>query len=96
MVIGDMMKKNISNIQAELKIINERLNMYYEKEKYMLSKSGIQSYGIGARNVARYNIDLDKIYNIIDSLKKEKKELESIINGGSARKAIGIVPRDEY
>lgn len=45
-------------ITVKLTQKRERLQMYLDREKYMLSPDGVQSYGIGAgsgsRNVQRY------------------------------------------
>lgn len=68
-----------------------RLNLYYAREEQMLSPDGIQSYGIGSRNVERYNTDLAKIQSQIKELETEIREMES---KGKPRKAVAVVPRD--
>lgn len=68
-----------------------RLEMYYEKEEQMLSKEGVQAYGIGSRNVQRYNTDLEKIQKQIKELEDEIKEMES---EKKPRRAAAIVPMD--
>lgn len=72
----------------------KRLEQYIEKESYMLSKNGVQSYGIGTRSAARYDLDLKEIRKAIDSLEKEIDELEGLEAGKNPRKIVGIVPRD--
>ncbi len=52
------------------------------------------SYGIGSRNLARYNTDLSQIRDAIKQLEKEIANLEGALNGQKPRKAVGVVPRD--
>ena len=59
----------------------------------MLS-GGVQSYGIGSRNLARYQTDLANIRAAIKELEAEIKELEAKAEGRAVRKAVGVVPRD--
>lgn len=54
----------------------------------------MQSYGIGSRNVTRYNVDLASIRSAIKDLEKEIAELEALLGGGNVRKAVGVIPRD--
>ena len=72
----------------------KRLNMYLSKEEYMLSKDGVQSYGIGTRNAARYDLDLAEIRKAIEKLEKEIEELEGLESGKKPRKIVGVVIRD--
>lgn len=72
----------------------ERLKMYLEKEAYMLSKNGIQSYGMGTRNAARYDLDLAEIRKAIEKLEKDIEELEGLEEGKKPRKIVGVVIRD--
>lgn len=78
------------------KIINkrERLRLYKEKEAYMLSKDGVQSYGIGTRSTSRYDMDLADIRKAIKELEQEIEELEGLETGRKPRKIAGIVIRD--
>lgn len=69
----------------------KRLNLYYEREEYMLSPDGVKAYGIGSRNVERYDTDLAKIQAQISGLEKEIKEMES---GKKPRKAVAVVIQD--
>ena len=64
-----------------------RLQMYKDKEAYMLSKSGIRSYGIGSRSTERYNLDLAEIRKAIE-------ELENRAEGIKPRRVVGVIPRD--
>ena len=72
----------------------ERLKMYLDKEAYMLSKYGVQSYGTGSRSAARYDLDLAEIRQAIDTLEKEIEELEGLDAGKKPRKIVGVVIRD--
>lgn len=82
-----------TEIQTKLKQKSERLELYYKREKEMLD-GGVQSYGIGSRNLARYNTDLAQIRAAIDQLEKEICELEGALNSRKPRKAVGVVIRD--
>lgn len=72
----------------------KRLDLYKEKEVYMLSKDGVQSYGVGSRNAARYNLDLAEVRKAIDELETEIEEMEDILAGVRPRKIVGVIPRD--
>ncbi len=72
----------------------ERLELYYTREKLMLSKKGIQSYGIGSKNIERYNTDLAKVQEAIKRLEEEIEELEKQLEGKSLRKVVAVVMRD--
>jgi len=87
------MNNTAEELKAKIEKKKERLESYYKREKEML-EGGVQSYGIGTRNLARYNTDLSTIRRAIDQLEKEIQELENIANGGSKRKAVGIIPMD--
>lgn len=69
----------------------KRLELYYEKEEQMLSSDGVQSYGIGSRNVQRYNTDLAKIQSQIKQLETEIREMKA---DEKPRKAVAVVPQD--
>ena len=81
-------------IEAELKETRERLDLYLAREKEMLSKDGVQLYTIGSRNLQRYQTSLTALQDMIDKLKKRIRELENELAGRSARRAVGVVPRD--
>lgn len=72
----------------------ERLERYEEKEAFMLSKHGIQSYRIGSRLAARYDLELAEIRKAIAELEKEIDELEGLEEGKKPRKIVGVVIRD--
>lgn len=85
------METNGENNLTPLERKKKRLKLYYEKEEQMLSPNGIQSYGIGSRNVERYNTDLAKIQSQIKVLETEIREAEV---GGKPRKSVAVVIRD--
>lgn len=80
-------------LKIELQEKKERLALYIEREKTML-KGGVQSYGIGTRNLSRYNTDLSQIRAAIKELQDDIAELEAQIEGASARKRVGLVFRE--
>lgn len=88
-----MDEKKQARLEAELTEKKERRLYYLEREKTMLT-GGVQSYGIGSRNLARYNTDLAQIRAAIKELDDEIKELEGVIDGGTARKRVGLVFRE--
>ena len=82
-----------TDIETKIKDKRERLEAYRNRELEIL-KGGVQSYGIGSRNVARYNVDLASIRTAIEKLENEIAELEAMLCGSKPRKAVGVVPRD--
>ena len=54
------MRKTREQIEYQLSIKRNRLELYLKREAEMLD-GGVQSYGIGSRNLARYNTDLGSI-----------------------------------
>ncbi len=94
LMIGKEVRMNTRKaIESDLEIKRTRLNLYYKREAEMLDR-GVQSYGMGSRNLARYNTDLGQIRIAIKELEDEIKELEGRMSGGAPRKAVGVVPRD--
>lgn len=87
------MARDRAAIQRDLDQARERLSAYMARELEML-RGGVQSYGIGSRNIARYNTDLGAIRSAISDLKREISELEAELGGGAVRKAVAVVPRD--
>ena len=80
------MRKTREQIEYQLSIKRNRLELYLKREAEMLD-GGVQSYGIGSRNLARYNTDLG-------SIRADIEALEAALNGEKPRKAVGVVPRD--
>jgi len=85
--------KTRKTIEIELTGKRERLELYLKREAEMLS-GGVQSYGIGSRNLSRYNTDLAAIRAAIKELEDDIAALEALLNGQRPRKAVGVVPRD--
>jgi len=81
-------------IQQELTETRTRLSAYLAREADMLSKDGVQFYTIGSRNLQRYQTSLASVQDMIAKLQKRVRELEAELAGGSARRAVGVVPRD--
>ena len=85
--------KTRTTIEAELAIKRERLTLYLKREAEMLD-GGVQSYGIGSRNLARYNTDLGAVRAAIKELEADIETLEGALNGQKPRRAVGVIPRD--
>lgn len=82
-----------AEIQEKIKAKKARLAAYLDRETEMLT-GGVQSYGIGSRNLTRYQTDLSNIRAAIKELEEEIASLEAKANGRGVRKAVGVVPRD--
>ena len=80
-------------IRQMLNAKKERLAAYLDREMEML-KGGVQSYGIGSRNLTRYQTDLSNVRAAIKELEAEIALLEGKLSGKSVRKAVGVIPRD--
>ena len=80
-------------IEEKLTRAKARLEAYYEKETKMLT-DGVQAYGIGSRNIQRYNMDLANIQKQIKTLEQMVSALENQLNGRSANIRYGFVPKD--
>lgn len=89
----DMNDAKKERLTAELAEKKERLRLYLEREKTMLT-GGVQSYGIGSRNLARYNTDLSQIRTAIKELQDDIEELEGVLVGEAKRKRVGMVFRE--
>lgn len=84
---------NRAAIEEKITAKRERLKSYYAREKEML-EGGVQSYGVGTRNLTRYNTDLNAVREAIKELEDEIAELEGQLTGKKPRKAFGVIPRD--
>ena len=72
---------------------------YYDKliekltaAKLALVDGGVKSYTIDDRSLTRF--DLNTLSAELDDAVRKRSEYEAIMNGRSARKAVGVVPRD--
>lgn len=81
-------------IQQELTETRTRLSAYLAREADMLSKDGVQLYTIGSRNLQRYQTSLASVQDMIAKLQSESASWRPNLAGGSARRAVGVVPRD--
>lgn len=81
---------NKNDIQSKLKIAKDRLELYYQAERAVLS--GAQSYTIGSRNLTR--ADLAEIRKMITSLEDDVAKLESALAGYGSRRCVRVIPRD--
>lgn len=90
--MNDLKKQRL---QEQLQEKKERRQLYLDRERVML-KGGVQSYGIGTRNLSRYNTDLAQIRAVIKELDAEIEELENILSEEPARKRVSLVFRDNW
>ena len=88
------MPRSKTIIKQELEDAKRRLNLYLDREADMLAKNGVQSYGIGSRNIQYYSTALKDIQDMIDKLRARIRELEAELEGRVPRKALGVIPRD--
>lgn len=89
-----MSRRTKTEIKEELEQTRQRLKSYLDREQEMLSKDGVKAYGIGSRNLQRYDTSLADVQKAIDSLRKRIRELESELAGGKPRRAMAVTPRD--
>lgn len=89
-----MRRRSKEIVKKELTQTRERLALYLAREKEMISAEGVQMYTIGSRNLQRYQTALGDIQDMIEKLRKRERELEAELAGQSARRAVGVVPRD--
>lgn len=88
-----MTEEQRARLTDEIAEKKERRKFYIEREKTMLT-GGVQSYGIGSRNLARYNTELSEIRAAIKELDAEIKELEAKLDNQPSRKRVGLVFRE--
>lgn len=89
-----MRRRSKEIIQKELTETRKRLDLYLAREADMISQGGTQMYTIGSRSLQRYQTALGDVQRMIETLRKRIRELEAELAGGSARRAVGVVPRD--
>lgn len=89
-----MSRRTKTEIKEELEQTRQRLKSYLDREQEMLSKDGVKAYGIGSRNLQRYDTSLADVQAAIESLRKRIRELEAELAGGKPRRAMAVTPRD--
>ena len=89
-----MSRRTKTEIKEELEQTRQRLKSYLDREQEMLSKDGVKAYGIGSRNLQRYDTSLTDVQAAIESLRKRIRELEAELAGGKPRRAMAVTPRD--
>lgn len=87
-------RRSKETVRTELERERTRLDLYLEREKEMLSRSGVQAYTISSRNLQRYQTPLVAVQEEIERIRKRISELEAELGGQAARRAVGVVPRD--
>ena len=87
-------KATIRRLPAAARPHHSRHLMFRDREADMLAKNGVQSYGIGSRNIQYYSTALKDIQDMIEKLRARIRELEAELEGRAPRRALGIVPRD--
>jgi indole-3-glycerol phosphate synthase len=83
-------------IRADIARKRERLRAYYEREAQILSKDGVKSYGIGIRNLTRFDTALTDVQKAIKQLEDEIAALEGELGGAKPRRALAAVPHGEW
>ena len=94
-MVTTMNETKKQRLEAQLQEKKERRKLYIERERVMLT-GGVQSYGIGTRNLSRYNTDLSQIRAAIKELDAEIEELENLLSEEPARKRVSLVYRDSW
>ena len=86
------MKNKKEQYEHELALKRERLSLYYEQEKKMLT-GGAQSYSIGSRSKTNYQMSLGQLRDAIKTIEDEIRELEGLLSGCKSRKVVSVIPR---
>lgn len=71
----------------------ERLSLYLDMEKKILTGSTPQAYSIGSRSKTNYNMSASELKSAIEKLETEIEELEGLLSGEKPRKCVGVIPR---
>lgn len=82
---------NRTEIKARLAFWREALAKL-RKAYLALLDGGVKSYSIDDRKLTRF--DLPELQSKIEEAEHKVDELESMLNGGRARKSFAILPRD--
>lgn len=78
-------------IEKRLKFHTERLDNLYAAYNALVN-SRAKSYRLDDRELTRF--DLDTLSDEIEDAERKVEELTALLNGRSARKAFGVIPRD--
>lgn len=83
-------------LQKRLEDKKKRLGEYRKRESEMLNSEGVQQYAVGSRSLTRFSTDLRAVQDMIAKLEQEIEELEGQLLGIKPRRAVGVVPRDNW
>ena len=86
-------RRREGRLNEKIEKARARLELYERREAEILS-GGVQSYGIGSRNLTRYQADLAEVRRAIDELTEEIDGLEAQLAGDAVRAAFAVVPMD--
>ncbi|MFR7893417.1 MAG: hypothetical protein ACLU38_04365 [Dysosmobacter sp.] len=88
------MRKTREQIEYQLSIKRNRLELYLKREAEMLD-GGVQSYGIGSRNLAATTPTSDPSGPPSKQLEADIEALEAALNAARSREKLwGVAPRD--
>lgn len=82
----------IERYKTELEDKQERLKLYKDMEKKMLT-GGAQAYSVGSRSKTNYSMTSDQVRAAIKELEAEIEELEGLISGNKSRRIVSVIPR---
>ena len=80
-----------TEITARLEFWQEALKAL-RKAYLALLDGGVKSYSIDDKKLTRF--DLPELQSKIEDAERKVDELESVLNGGRARKSFAVLPRD--
>ena len=80
-----------TEIKARLAFWQEALAKL-RKAYLALLDGGVKSYSIDDKKLTRF--DLPELQSKIEDAERKVDELESVLNGGRARKSFDVLPRD--
>ena len=79
--------------ELQARLMFRRASLEELRKAYLALVYGqVQSYAIGSRNLTRF--DITRLKAEIKEMEKEVDQLEAMANGGTRRKAVGVIPRD--
>lgn len=86
---GYIVKLYTSN--SKYKLVCDSLDAMYPNYLKAISEGNVTQYSLGTRSVSRSGLSAAQMMDRYNSLLNKKLAME---NGGKARKAVGVVPRD--